>query len=71
MSERHTREPTVDCPPEFQLRMPNSGPIARGRLLAEKGTNGSQRFLVLAWFSRPERGGSSFPASYAVIPSPE
>ncbi|MFD8332952.1 DUF4357 domain-containing protein [Streptomyces solisilvae] len=35
--------------------MPNSGPLARGRLLAEKGTNGSQKFLVLAGSpARPE-----------------
>jgi 5-methylcytosine-specific restriction protein B len=34
--------------PEFQIRLPHGGPVARGRLLAEKGTNGSQKFLVLA-----------------------
>ncbi|MET8241233.1 DUF4357 domain-containing protein [Streptomyces sp. NPDC005078] len=32
--------------PEFRLRLPNGGPEARGRLLAEKGTNGSQKFVV-------------------------
>ena len=45
--------------PEFQLRLPNGGPTARGRLLEEYGTNGSQRFLVLA--------GS--PARSDVVPS--
>ncbi|MCQ4082162.1 DUF4357 domain-containing protein [Streptomyces sp. RB6PN25] len=39
--------------------MPNGGPLARGRLLPEKGTNGSQKFLVLA--------GS--PARPQVVPS--
>lgn len=34
--------------PEFLLRLPNGGPVARGRLLDEQGTNGSQKFLVLA-----------------------
>ena len=34
--------------PEFQIRLPHGGPAARGRLLDEKGTNGSQKFLVLA-----------------------
>ncbi|WNM29937.1 DUF4357 domain-containing protein [Streptomyces sp. Li-HN-5-11] len=34
--------------PEFRLRLPNGGPEARGRLLTEKGTNGSQKFVVLA-----------------------
>ena len=34
--------------PEFQIRMPHGGPVARGRLLDEKGTNGSQMFMVLA-----------------------
>ena len=33
---------------EFQLRLHRGGPIARGRLLEEKGNNGSQKFLVLA-----------------------
>jgi 5-methylcytosine-specific restriction protein B len=40
---------------EFRLRLPNNGPEARGRLLAEKGTNGSQKFLVAAGSpARPE-----------------
>ncbi|MEV0091163.1 DUF4357 domain-containing protein [Streptomyces sp. NPDC050738] len=34
--------------PEFRLRLPNNGPLAAGRLLKEKGTNGSQKFIVLA-----------------------
>ncbi|MFI1417705.1 DUF4357 domain-containing protein [Streptomyces sp. NPDC020731] len=34
--------------PEFRLRLPGDGPEARGRLLADKGTNGSQKFVVLA-----------------------
>jgi 5-methylcytosine-specific restriction protein B len=45
--------------PEFRLRLPHSGPVARGRLLDEMGTNGSQKFLVLA--------GS--PARKEVVPS--
>lgn len=41
--------------PEFRLRLPNGGPEARGRLLTEKGTNGSQKFVVLAGSpGRPE-----------------
>ncbi|OXM65381.1 DUF4357 domain-containing protein [Amycolatopsis vastitatis] len=34
--------------PEFQLQLPRGGPLAHGRLLHEKGTNGSQKFAVLA-----------------------
>ncbi|MEY9858510.1 5-methylcytosine-specific restriction protein B [Catenulispora sp. GAS73] len=34
--------------PEFQLRLPNNGPIALGRLLDERGTNGSKRFILTA-----------------------
>jgi GTPase subunit of restriction endonuclease len=34
--------------PEFLLRLPNGGPQARGRVLPEKGMNGSLKFLVLA-----------------------
>ncbi|WP_225830426.1 DUF4357 domain-containing protein [Streptomyces sp. NK08204] len=41
--------------PEFLLRLPHGGPSARGRLLAEKGTNGSQKMVVLAGSpARPE-----------------
>lgn len=41
--------------PEFRLRLPGGGPEARGRLLTEKGTNGSQKFVVLAGSAaRPE-----------------
>ncbi|MEV6000376.1 DUF4357 domain-containing protein [Streptomyces griseomycini] len=49
----------ADPYPEFRLRLPNNGPEARGRLLADKGTNGSQKFVVLA--------GS--PARAEVVPS--
>ncbi|MFE9562880.1 DUF4357 domain-containing protein [Streptomyces sp. NPDC006487] len=45
--------------PEFQLRLPHGGPTARGRLLSEMGTNGSQKMVVLA--------GS--PARPDVVPS--
>ncbi|MFE5005494.1 DUF4357 domain-containing protein [Streptomyces sp. NPDC056696] len=34
--------------PEFLLRLPNGGPQARGRVLPEKGMNGSLKFLILA-----------------------
>jgi 5-methylcytosine-specific restriction protein B len=34
--------------PEFLLRLPGGGPTARGRLLKDKGTNGSQRFVIAA-----------------------
>jgi 5-methylcytosine-specific restriction protein B len=41
--------------PEFRLKLPAGGPEARGRLLTEKGTNGSQKFVVLAGSpGRPE-----------------
>ncbi|MFG3056911.1 DUF4357 domain-containing protein [Kitasatospora sp. NPDC048239] len=33
--------------PEFHLRLPNGGPVARGRLLAQR-VNGSRKFLILA-----------------------
>lgn len=39
---------------EFELRLPSGGPVARGRLLPEKGSNGSQKFLVYA--GAPARG---------------
>ncbi|GHD60564.1 DUF4357 domain-containing protein [Streptomyces goshikiensis] len=45
--------------PDFQLRLPHGGPTARGRLLSEMGTNGSQKMVVLA--------GS--PARPDVVPS--
>ncbi|MER7079099.1 5-methylcytosine-specific restriction enzyme B [Saccharopolyspora kobensis] len=47
--------------PEFQLRMPKNGPVARGELLPEKGTNGSQQFRILV--GAPARSGvvPSFP----------
>ncbi|GGV06945.1 DUF4357 domain-containing protein [Streptomyces spectabilis] len=45
----------LDPYPEFQLRLPYGGPSARGRLLSEKGTNGSQKMVVLAGSpARPE-----------------
>lgn len=34
--------------PEFRIRLPHGGPVGHGRLLDEKGTNGSQKFKVLA-----------------------
>ncbi|WP_116040792.1 DUF4357 domain-containing protein [Amycolatopsis palatopharyngis] len=37
-----------DAYPEFQLRLPNGGPVARGRLLEEMGSRRSRKFLVLA-----------------------
>ncbi|MGW1716635.1 DUF4357 domain-containing protein [Streptomyces sp. NPDC002156] len=41
--------------PEFLLNLPHGGPVARGRLLGEKGTNGSQKMVVLAGSpARPE-----------------
>ncbi|MCX5393729.1 DUF4357 domain-containing protein [Streptomyces sp. NBC_00094] len=32
--------------PEFRLRLPNGGPVARGRQTDEMGTNGSRKFFV-------------------------
>ncbi|MFJ5117156.1 DUF4357 domain-containing protein [Kitasatospora sp. NPDC088548] len=46
---------------EFKLRLAVGGPVARGRLLPEKGSNGSQKFLVYA--GAPARG--SVMPSYA------
>ncbi|MFJ3806503.1 DUF4357 domain-containing protein [Streptomyces sp. NPDC090073] len=34
--------------PEFQLRLPNGGPVARGWALTEKGARGSTKFVVAA-----------------------
>ncbi|SCK47858.1 5-methylcytosine-specific restriction enzyme B [Streptomyces sp. WMMB 714] len=45
--------------PEFQLRLPNGGPLARGRQTDEPGTNGSRRFVV----------GPGQPARPDVVPS--
>ncbi|MFJ3207536.1 DUF4357 domain-containing protein [Streptomyces flaveolus] len=59
MSEEHELPSGTAQYPEFRLRLPNEGPEARGRLLADKGTNGSQKFTVLA--------GS--PARAEVVPS--
>jgi Domain of unknown function (DUF4357) len=59
---RRTRESDGRRVPRFQLCLPNGGPLAHGRLLAERGTNGSQKFMVLA--GSPTRADSvpSFPA---------
>ncbi|WP_329584596.1 DUF4357 domain-containing protein [Kitasatospora sp. NBC_01250] len=43
---------------EFKLRLAVGGPVARGRLLPEKGSNGSQKFLVCA----------GAPAKASVVP---
>jgi 5-methylcytosine-specific restriction protein B len=48
--------------PEFQVRLPHGGPVARGRLLGEKGTNGSQQFLVLTGSPARAEVVPSFPA---------
>ncbi|MFF4793455.1 DUF4357 domain-containing protein [Streptomyces sp. NPDC001276] len=48
--------------PEFRLRLPGGGPEARGRLLTEKGTNGSQKFVVLAGSPGRSHVVPSFPA---------
>jgi 5-methylcytosine-specific restriction protein B len=48
VSEQYEPPSGTTAYPEFRLRLPNGGPEARGRLLAEKGTNGSQKFVVLA-----------------------
>ncbi|MGN9846923.1 DUF4357 domain-containing protein [Nonomuraea sp. H19] len=45
--------------PKFQIRLPHGGPIGHGLLLEEKGTNGSQKFMV--------RAGS--PVRPEVVPS--
>ena len=45
--------------PEFQVRLPHGGPLALGRLLDEKGDNGSQKFVI--------RAGS--PIRAEVVPS--
>ncbi|SFE23092.1 protein of unknown function [Actinopolyspora alba] len=50
---------TQDDYPEFHLKLPYDGPLATGRLLPEKGTNGSQQFVVLA----------SSPVRSEVVPS--
>ncbi|MFI8419449.1 DUF4357 domain-containing protein [Streptomyces sp. NPDC085479] len=45
--------------PEFRLRLPNGGPVARGRQTNEMGTNGSRRFIV----------GPGQPVRNDVVPS--
>ncbi|MCT7351013.1 DUF4357 domain-containing protein [Streptomyces sp. 15-116A] len=61
MSEAYDGPSGATRYPEFRLRLPAGGPEARGRLLEEKGTNGSQKFVVLA--GSPGRADvvSSFP----------
>lgn len=55
MSEQYGQSPEPVAYPEFLLRLPGGGPRARGRLLEVKGTNGSQKFVVLAGSpARPE-----------------
>ncbi|WP_373305296.1 DUF4357 domain-containing protein [Streptomyces roseolus] len=55
VSEQYGQSPEPVEYPEFLLRLPGGGPRARGRLLTEKGTNGSQKFTVLAGSpARPE-----------------
>ncbi|WP_217130835.1 DUF4357 domain-containing protein [Streptomyces sp. AC558_RSS880] len=48
MSEEYEVPAGTTQYPEFRLRLPGDGPEARGRLLTDKGTNGSQKFVVLA-----------------------
>lgn len=56
--------------PEFQLRLPHGGPLAHGRLLAERGTNGSQKFMLLAGCPARTESVPSFavrhPSSYGL-----
>ncbi|MFJ9647460.1 DUF4357 domain-containing protein [Streptomyces sp. NPDC101206] len=47
--------------PEFQLSLPHGGPVARGRLLSEMGTNGSQKMVVLAGSPARPDVTASFP----------
>ncbi|MEV7724858.1 DUF4357 domain-containing protein [Streptomyces sp. NPDC087917] len=49
----------ADKYPEFLLRLPNGGPVARGRQLDEMGTNGSRKFTV----------GPGQPVRLSVVPS--
>ncbi|TDD27783.1 hypothetical protein E1287_33935 [Actinomadura sp. KC06] len=51
----------VDEYPELQLRLPKGGPLAYGRLMDEQGTNGSQKFMVLAGSPAREDSVPSFP----------
>jgi hypothetical protein len=48
MTHESSASGAVEDLPEFRLRLLTDGPDARGRLLAEMGTNGSPKFLVLA-----------------------
>ena len=45
----------------LQLRLPYGGPLAHGQLLEEKGTNGSQKFLVRAGSPARPKFVESFP----------
>lgn len=49
--------------PPFELTLPHNGPVARGDLLAEKGTNGSQQFRLLAASRVRKAHVPSFPGS--------
>lgn len=49
----------TDPYPEFRLRLPNGGPVVRGRQTDELGTNGSRRFVV----------GPGQPVRADVVPS--
>ncbi|MEU6086709.1 DUF4357 domain-containing protein [Streptomyces sp. NPDC047085] len=64
MAEEHVRYP------EFWLRLPKSGQVARGRLLTEKGTKGRQKFVVAAGSPVRSKVVPSFavrkPASFRV-----
>lgn len=53
--------------PEFQLRLPNGGPMARGRLLNEVGGRQSRRFLVLAGSFARAKAVPSFPVHNATF----
>ncbi|MGW4174669.1 DUF4357 domain-containing protein [Streptomyces rubiginosohelvolus] len=51
--------------PEFSLRLPNGGPLARGRQTDEKGTNGSRKFVVGAGQPVRKDVSPSFPTRVA------
>ncbi|MGH3516182.1 MAG: DUF4357 domain-containing protein [Haloechinothrix sp.] len=53
-----------DTYPEFRLRLPFDGPVAHGRLLDEKGINGSQKFLVRAGSPVRSEIMASFPRNH-------
>lgn len=45
LATEHARTDIAHIPP-FQLRLPNNGPTATGRLLNEPGVNGSKKFVI-------------------------